>query len=73
MRAFRHEDRMEYKYVTAGKENFLLAHLCFWGGVAGVVAGFTVFPPALFFGGIAIAASIVLWIISSIQRWFWRR
>jgi len=60
MRAFRHEDRMEYKYVTAGKENFLLAHLCFWGGVAGVVAGFTVFPPALFFGGIAIAASICL-------------
>ena len=69
----RHEDRMEYKYVTAGKENFLLAHLCFWGGIAGVVAGFTVFPPALFFGGIAIVASIALWIISSIQRWFWRR
>lgn len=69
---FRHEDKMQYERVTAGKTNHLFAvGLCLAGLALGAY-GFTQGDnAAINLAIMAFGASIVFKIISKIQGWFW--
>ena len=70
---FRHEDRMEYQYITAGKDAHLLAVLAFLVGIGALAAAFTVDPRAMLIAAVAIPVAVIAKIVSAIQRWYWRR